>query len=123
MSTRDNRPFSFTGRVDRAALLCGILLLFCQPIPAAGQSSGSLLTTRAELTATMQQAEARAALGDSRPENNLRAAAIRQRLTRGDFQVGDRILLAYVSDINHVDTLVVHEGLVVDLPGGARVSV
>lgn len=123
MSTRDNKSFSFADRVHLSALLCGILAILFRPTPAAGQSSGSLLMTRAELTAAMQQAEVRAARGDSRLDNNLRAAAIRQRLTRGDFQVGDRILLVYVSDIQHVDTLVVRDGLGVDLPGNARVSV
>ena len=123
MSIRVNRSFSFSDRVQLCLLVCGILALSLRPIPAAGQSSGSLLTTRAELTAEMQQAEARAARGESRIDNNLRAAAIRQRLTDGDFQIGDRILLVYASDIKHVDTLVVREGLAVDLPGNARVSV
>jgi protein involved in polysaccharide export with SLBB domain len=123
MSTRDNKSFSFTDRVQRSALICGILALSLRPIPATGQASGSLLTTRAELTAAMQQAEARAARGDSRVDNNLSAAAIRQRLTRGDFEVGDRILLVYVSDIKHIDTLAVHERLVVDLPANGSVSV
>lgn len=124
MSTRDNKSFWFIDRVHLSALLCGLLsLLFFRSTPAAAQSSGSLLTTRAELTAAMQQAESRAARGDSRVDNNLKAAAIRQRLSYGDFQVGDRILLVYVSDVQHVDTLVVRDGLAVDLPGSARVSV
>jgi protein involved in polysaccharide export with SLBB domain len=55
-------------------------------------------------------------------DNQLKAAAIRRRLTDGDFQVGDRILLGYVSETKHVDTLVVREGLIVDLPANARVS-
>ena len=123
MSTRDNTSFSFTMRVHFAAVVCGTLSLLFPPSPAAGQSSGSLLSTRAELTAAMQQFEARAASGESRVENHLKAAAIRRRLTDGDFQVGDRILLGYVSDMKHVDTLVVHEGLTVDLPANAKVSV
>lgn len=123
MSTRDNKSFSVIDRVQLSALVCGVLALFLRPIPAGGQSSGSLLTTRTELTAALQQTEARAARGDSRVENNIRAAAIRQRLIHGDFQVGDRILLAYVSDIQHIDTLVVRDGLAVDLPGSAKVSV
>ena len=123
MITRDNNSFSFTDRVHLAAVVCGTLALLFRAIPAAGQSSGSLLTTRAELTAAMQQAEERAASGDSRVDNHLKAAAIRRRLTYGDFQVGDRILLGYVSDTKHVDTLVVHEGLTVELPASARVSV
>lgn len=123
MSTRDNNSFSFTDRFHLAALVCGALLLLFRPIPVVAQSSGSLLTTRADLTAAMQQAEARAESGDSRVDNHLKAAAIRRRLTDGDFKVGDRILLAYVSDTKHVDTLVVHEGLIVELPANARVSV
>lgn len=123
MSTRDNKSYSFTDRVQLYTLFCGILALFFRPTAAAGQSSGSLLTTRAELTSAMQQAEARAMRGDSRVDNSLRAAAIRQRLTEGDFHVGDKILLVYVSDVQHVDTLVVRDGAAVELPGNARVSV
>jgi protein involved in polysaccharide export with SLBB domain len=45
------------------------------------------------------------------------AAAIRQRLRDGDFQIGDRILLSVFSDAAHTDTLVVRDGRVIDLPG------
>ena len=123
MIIRDTNSFSFRDRIRLASVLCGTLALLIRPMPAAGQSSGSLLTTRADLTAEMQRAEARAASGDSPADNNLTAAAIRRRLTYGDFQVGDRILLGYVSDTKHVDTLVVHEGLTVELPANAKVSV
>jgi polysaccharide export outer membrane protein len=45
------------------------------------------------------------------------AASIRQRLRDGDFQVGDRVFVAVVSDVMHRDTLVVRTGRVLELPG------
>lgn len=38
------------------------------------------------------------------------ARAIRERLQEGDLQVGDRVILAYVSDAVHRDTVVVRSG-------------
>ena len=73
------------------------------------------LTSRDELSAAATQAEQ-----SGKP---LEAAAIRQRLRDGDFQVGDRIVLSFISDAKHSDTLVVRSGRIIDLPGAADLPV
>lgn len=90
----------------------------------AAQTSPSVLTSRAELTVAAQQAENVAAVsnGAASTRHRLVAAAIRQRLATGDFQPGDRIVLSYISDIPHTDTLVVRSGPTIALPANASLS-
>ena len=76
---------------------------------ALGQGA---LTSRDELVAAAAKADQ-----SGKP---LEAAAIRQRLRDGDFQVGDRIVLTFFSDATHSDTLVVRPGQVIDLPGAGE---
>jgi protein involved in polysaccharide export with SLBB domain len=102
-------------RLDRVIRL-GILFsafvaVASMPDAAGGQGVAGLLTSRDDLSAAAIKAE-----GSGNP---VQAAAIRQRLRDGDFQVGDRIVLTIFSDMAHSDTLVVREGRVVDLPGKA----
>ena len=103
--------------------------LFCAFISVAttvqAQSASGPLVTRAELTATATRAEAAAISGDpaQRAENAMIAAAIRQRLHDGDFQVGDRILVVMISDALHRDTVVVRSGRTLELPGMVVVPV
>jgi len=73
-----------------------------------GQTAATQLMSRDELSAAISKAE--------QSGNPMQAAAIRARLTDGDFQVGDRIILTYFSDVTHNDTLLVRAGRVVDLP-------
>jgi protein involved in polysaccharide export with SLBB domain len=90
----------------------------------AAAQSPSVLTSRAELTVAAQQAENLAASsnGAVSTKNRLVAASIRQRLTTGDFLVGDRIVLSYISDIPHTDTLVVRSGPMLSLPANGSLS-
>lgn len=81
------------------------------PGSASGQTAAGQLTSRDELGAAATQAE--------QTRNPLQAAAIRQRLRDGDFQVGDRIVLTTFSDAARTDTLVVRAGRLLDLPGKA----
>jgi protein involved in polysaccharide export with SLBB domain len=81
------------------------------PANAGGQTAAGALASRDELSASAAQAE--------QSRNPLLAAAIRQRLRDGDFQVGDRILLSVYTDAVRTDTLVVRDGRVIDLPGKA----
>jgi protein involved in polysaccharide export with SLBB domain len=78
----------------------------------AGTSSG-LLTTREELLA------AESSVGVN--GNPALAAAIRQRLRDGDFQVGDRVVVTVVSKDTRTDTIVVRSGPLLDLPGNITV--
>ncbi len=50
------------------------------------------------------------------------AASLRQRLRDGDFAIGDRLVLSYVTDVSHTDTLTVRSGREVELPGKIMVS-
>jgi protein involved in polysaccharide export with SLBB domain len=75
-----------------------------QTRPAAG-----LLMSRTELNA----AAARAATGN----NAAAALSIQQRLRDGDFHDGDRVVLSYTTDVVHTDSLTVHAGRMLELPG------
>jgi protein involved in polysaccharide export with SLBB domain len=105
-------------------LISACFALASVPGTSVGQSTASSLTSRAELTAAAANAELAAATGNGgdRTRNAMQAAAIRQRLLDGDFQVGERIVLTIVSDAAHTDTLVVRAGRVIDLPGKATLS-
>ena len=74
-----------------------------------GQVPAGQLTSRDELAAAITRAE--------HSGNPVQAAAIRARLTDGDFQPGDKFILGYFSDVAHTDTLTVRAGRMVDLPG------
>lgn len=82
-------------------------------------ASSGVLVSRAELTAAAAQADIAAGKGDpaARSRSAILAAAIRQRLRDGDFQVGDRVVVTITSDIVHRDTLVVRSGRFLELPG------
>ncbi len=79
--------------------------------PAVGQTqyAAGNLTSRVELTTAAEQAD--------KARNAMLAASIRQRLRDGDFQVGDRVFVAIVSDVMHRDTLIVRTGRTLELPG------
>jgi hypothetical protein len=81
----------------------------------AAQSAPGALTTRAELTAAEVTAT-QSRSGDPK-KNALLAAAIRQRLRDGDFQVGERVVVTVVANNTRTDTLVVRTGRVLELPG------
>src|SRR6266550_884594 len=98
----------------RVALLSACVAIAASASNLASQTPAGLLTSRDELSVAATQAE--------RTGNSLQAAAIRQRLRDGDFQVGDRIVLTIFSDAAHTDTLVVRAGRVIDLPGKAELS-
>ena len=89
------------------------------PACALGQGNPGSFASRTELAAAASRAElaARAADPGSRARNASLAGAIRQRLLDGDFQVGDRIIVAIVSDVMHRDTVAVRPGQVIELPG------
>jgi len=110
-SIASGAPHGRHGRVIRFSMLLTAYLAAVASIPgiSGGQGITGALTSRDQLTAAATQAE--------QSQDGLRAAAIRQRLRDGDFQVGDRILLTVFSDAAHTDTLVVRDGRIIDLPG------
>jgi protein involved in polysaccharide export with SLBB domain len=92
----------------------------CQSQPTSG-----LLSARAELTTAATEAEVAATTGDpaKRAENAMLAAAIRQRLRDGDLQVGDRVIVSFLSDAVHRDTVVVRAERAIELSGMITVPV
>lgn len=74
--------------------------------------SNALLVSRSELTAAAEREAGR---------NPELAATIRQRLRNGDFQTGDRIVIAYQTEALHRDTLLVRGDRVVELPWKASI--
>jgi hypothetical protein len=95
-------------RPKLAGVIAGLALV---AVPATGQtqySQGNLLS-RVELTTAAEQADL--------SRNTMLAASIRQRLREGDFQVGDRVFVQITSDAPHRDTLIVHTGKILELPG------
>jgi protein involved in polysaccharide export with SLBB domain len=100
------------GRAIRfTILLSALATVASMPGGASAQGAAGALTSRTELTAAAAQAE--------QSRNSLQAAAIRERLRDGDFQVGDRILLTVFTDVGHTDTVIVRDGRLIDLPGKA----
>ena len=110
------------GRTGALGLVCVALLVGGR---LQGQTSTKLLASRSELAAAAKAADSIFTSGDQsqRAQGAMAAAAIRQRLRDGDFQVGDRIVVTITSDAIHRDTVVVRSGLVVELPGMILVSV
>ena len=110
---------------QRTALLPAIywlgiaLLLAAQSNLVAQSLPSQLLASRGELTSELSRAETAATNGDAsrRTHDAMTAAANRLRLEQGDFQVGDRIAVSFVSDALHRDTVVVKPGLYVELAG------
>jgi len=104
-----------------AGLCTCIVLAVLAPERSEGQAQASpaLLTSRAELTAAATRAEIASTAGDpaGRSQNATIAAAIRERLREGDFQVGDRIVVTIISDAVHRDTIAVRSGRLLELPG------
>jgi hypothetical protein len=95
----------------------GFVAAAMAPQVTKGQTAASVLTSRADLTAAAEQADRMAANGNGNTKSALLAASIRQRLRDGDFQAGDRVVLTYISDMRHTDTLVVRSGRILELPG------
>lgn len=100
-------------RSRRALIAAATLLLMPAALLAQGTEPG-WMATRAELESGIQSSERFAnspAYGErSRERAAARAAALRQRLTDGDFRVGDRMLLTVIGTVSLNDTVTVVEG-------------
>jgi protein involved in polysaccharide export with SLBB domain len=94
--------------ITRVAFVALVTLLATPSLSAAQRGDAS---TTLGLGATRQALEARAAQADARE-----AAVIRARLARGDFRVGDRILLTVEGEKALSDTFTVGAGGQVTLP-------
>lgn len=91
---------------------------------AQARSAPALLMSRAELASAAERADMASAGGDAaaKMRSAMVASSLRQRLRDGDFQIGDRLILSYVTDVSHTDTLIVRSGQAVELPGKIMVS-
>ena len=86
---------------------------------SAPVSAQSPRATRAQLTAAVERAERDATQGSQAARDRARAdaATIRTRLSRGDFQAGDRVAITIGGDTTRRD-VTVREGIQIDLPYG-----
>jgi protein involved in polysaccharide export with SLBB domain len=86
----------------------------CQTQPRNAQ-----LSSREDLIAAATEAEAAATAGDpaGRAQNAMVAAAIRERLRDGDLHVGDHVIVSFVSDAVHSDTVVVRADRSLEISG------
>ena len=111
----------------RAVLAC---LLLGAPVATAAQQPdwdpGRVLVTREDLQNLLQRLEQAAASPTySQPVRDRAradAALLRTRLTEGDFQVGDRIMLVVEGEQALSDTFAVRDGRVLRLPTIGDVS-
>jgi hypothetical protein len=89
------------------------------PASTAPVNAQSPRATRAQLTAALERAERAASQGTQAAREQARAdaATIRTRLSRGDFQTGDRIAVTIGGDTSRRD-VTVREGVEIDLPYG-----
>jgi protein involved in polysaccharide export with SLBB domain len=115
----ENFPSSIATLARRGVVSVALVVLTVSPTILAGQSTQAVLTSRSDLTAAAVQAESGTSANGNGTRNAMLAAAIRQRLQNGDFQVGDRIILSYTSDVRHADTLIVRSGPSLELPAKA----
>lgn len=113
-------------------LFVAVLLVLAAP----GTSSGVVdaqsralgqFATRADLEAssqTLQAAVASPAYGERiRSQAARDLAVVRQRLARGDFNVGERVVVSVrAPEVAFNDTLTVRDSLVIEIPGIRRVS-
>ncbi|HEU4641946.1 MAG TPA: SLBB domain-containing protein [Gemmatimonadaceae bacterium] len=120
-------------RVVRGAALAAALGVFASPavaqqaaapasVPhaAADSTQRTAEATRAQLEALAAQDEREAQSasdGAVRSQKMAEAAAIRDRLRNGDFQVGDRVALVVRGDSSLSDTVSVRAGRVIQLKG------
>lgn len=105
----------------RNLTLLATLMLALAP-RADGQApaaAGPQRSTRAELAALAASAEANISAGNLKggklTEERTRLAAIKERLEKGDFQVGDRFLVTLRHDAVQVDTASVRDSLLVTI--------
>lgn len=109
-------------------LLVGIACSGNPPTLPVTTQTGDLVRTRTELGQRLEDYERLLASSDLEEEERQRmtaeAAQIRQRLERGDFRVGDRILLSVEGEEETLpDTVVVEPGQMIDLEDFGEVPV
>jgi SLBB domain-containing protein/polysaccharide biosynthesis/export protein len=117
--------------VNRIRTLLVAALIAAVPfIPAVAQIPGAELTqvqaTREALQDLLSRLDAAASSGTYSGELRARArelaARVRQRLTEGDFQAGDRVYIRVEGESSLVDTFTVRGGRLLDLRQAGSVS-
>lgn len=105
-----------------AALACSIATSQVAPVARAGRPGA----TRAELDGLVTRAAELAGSpslnAEARGEKEREVAALRHRLTDGDFEVGDQLILSIQGDSALSDTFAVQPGRTLNLPNLPEVS-
>jgi len=108
------------------AMLSALAVLVVVPAYAQSVDTNRFQATRRELQELLAKYEQSARSGAYSPELRARAkyeaSLIKQRLDRGDYQVGDRIAVIVDGEPTLSDTLVVGSDTTVVLPTGERIG-
>lgn len=111
----------------RSTCVALVALLLAGKVEAQIAPAGDQNATRAQLTEQVKKIESQIASnslrGDARPRALSELAAIRNRLDRGDFRVGDRFILTIRQDSVRSDTVDVRDSLLVSVLNIPPVSV
>jgi protein involved in polysaccharide export with SLBB domain len=99
------------------ALICPTMEAQIMDAGAVGRASATRGELESQAARAEEQAASLAVSAQVRAEKQREAAALRTRLREGDFEVGDRIVLAVQGDSALSDTLAVQPGRVLNLRG------
>src|SRR5581483_5525063 len=111
-----------TGMNRSDVILLSFVFSLSVSLPVAGQSSPppgrSAQATRSELESQLASAQREEQTGSEsdRDQARMTASNLNDRLTNGDFQVGDRVLINVQGQQTLSDTFTVREGQIVHLP-------
>jgi len=114
------------------AAICGAAVTLLGAVPCAVVQSQTLpvagpqRATRSELTSLLAATEQKLSAGSLKDDARIRAmsevSALKTRLTRGDFLVGDRFIVTVRRDSEKTDTVAVRDSLNVNFAGLPDIS-
>ena len=108
----------------RRSTRCALVVAACLSIEAAVATAQQARPSQSDATRATLEAQAAAAERGTRPADRARAAAIRERLRRGDFSTGDQLILEIEGGERPVsDTVTVRSGPVIRVDGFSDISV
>jgi protein involved in polysaccharide export with SLBB domain len=116
-------PGAYTwGMMRSDVILLSFVFSLTVSLPLAGQTTPpptrNAQASRSELQSELAQAERNTSVGSDKDRDQARmtVATLNERLTNGDFQVGDRVLIYVQGQQTLSDTFTVREGQIVHLP-------
>lgn len=111
-----------SGMMRSDVILLSFVFSLSVSLPVGGQTTPpptrNAQASRSELQSELAQAQQASQVGSDRDRDQARmtAATLSERLTNGDFQVGDRVLIFVQAHPELSDTFTVREGQIIHLP-------